>query len=162
MTRCFGLILASTFFSFCSSTSHPTASRTITCALSVHVPAPKSIFANEENPANGLKENVSGKVSMIQQDMTQADSADESAACDTPSTNRNPLNWWHDPLQSLFVSTCVMASMTLGGALRHPAIGSVGFWTVATYASFAVGLLVGQILVHRIYRDHVTGAPQGV
>jgi len=44
-----------------------------------------------------------------------------------PSLSRNPLNWWHDPLQSLFISTCIMASTTLGGVLRHPAVGSVGF-----------------------------------
>jgi hypothetical protein len=61
---------------------------TITCALSVHVPAPKSILANEENPVNGLEENVSGSVSIIQQDVTQADSAEDRVACDTPSTNK--------------------------------------------------------------------------
>jgi len=75
-----------------------------------------------------------------------------------PSLSRNPLNWWHDPLQSLFISTCAMASTAIGSALRRPTIGSVGFWTLAVYACFAVGLLVGQILVYRIYRENIITA----
>jgi hypothetical protein len=74
---------------------------------------------------------------------------------DRPSLTRNPLNWWKDPLQSLFISTCVMGSLAIGGALRHPAIGSVGFWMVGTYTSFALGLSLGQILVYRIYRENI-------
>jgi len=75
-----------------------------------------------------------------------------------PSLSRNPLNWWHDPLQSLFISTCVMVSTAIGGALRRPTIGSVGFWTLAVYACFALGLLIGQILVYRIYRENIIAA----
>lgn len=72
-----------------------------------------------------------------------------------PSLSRNPLNWWHDPLQSLFISTCIMVSTAIGSALRGPTIGSVGFWTLAVYVCFALGLLVGQILVYRIYRENI-------
>jgi hypothetical protein len=43
-----------------------------------------------------------------------------------PSLSRNPLNWWGDPLQSLFISTCGMAAMAVGSAVRRPTIGSVG------------------------------------
>jgi hypothetical protein len=75
-----------------------------------------------------------------------------------PSLSRNPLNWWHDPLQSLFISTCIMVSTAIGGALRHPTMGSVGFWTLAVYACVALGLLVGQILVYRIYRENIIAA----
>ena len=75
-----------------------------------------------------------------------------------PSLSRNPLNWWHDPLQSLFISTCIMVSTAIGSALRHPTIGSVGFWTLAVYACFALGLLVGQILVYWIYRENIIAA----
>jgi hypothetical protein len=75
-----------------------------------------------------------------------------------PSLSRNPLNWWHDPLQSLFISTCIMVSTAIGSALRHPAIGSVGFWTLGVYACFALRLLVGQILVYRIYRSSIIPA----
>src|SRR5208282_403452 len=41
---------------------------------------------------------------------------------DRPSLNRNPLNWWRDPLQSLFISACVMVSMAIGGAVRYPKV----------------------------------------
>ena len=75
-----------------------------------------------------------------------------------PSLRRNPLNWWHDPLQSLFISTCVMAAMAIGSVARRPTIGSVGFWTVAVYTCFAFGLLIGQILVYRIYRKNIIAA----
>jgi len=75
-----------------------------------------------------------------------------------PSLSRNPLNWWHDPLQSLFISTCIMVSAAIGSALRHPTIGSVGFWMFAAYTCFALGLLVGQILVYRIYRENIIAA----
>jgi hypothetical protein len=75
-----------------------------------------------------------------------------------PSLSRNPLNWWHDPLQSLFISTCVIVSSAIGSALRRPTIGSVGFWTLAVYVCFALGLLVGQILVYRIYRENIIAA----
>ena len=75
-----------------------------------------------------------------------------------PSLSRNPLNWWHDPLQSLFISMCVMVSTAIGSALRRPTIGSVGFWTLAVFACFALGLLVGQILVYRIYRENIVAA----
>ncbi len=75
-----------------------------------------------------------------------------------PSLSRNPLNWWHDPLQSLFITTCIAVSTVIGSALRHPTIGSVGFWMLATYTSLALGLLVGQILVYRIYRENIIAA----
>jgi hypothetical protein len=72
-----------------------------------------------------------------------------------PSFHRNPFNWWGDPLQSLFISTCIMVTNTLGGALRRPAIGSVGFWLVGSYACCFVGLLIGQVLIYRIYGGQV-------
>ena len=75
-----------------------------------------------------------------------------------PSLSRNPLNWWHDPLQSLFISTCIMLSMAIGSALRRPVIGSVGFWMLAAYACVAFGLVVDQILVYRIYRQNIIAA----
>jgi hypothetical protein len=72
-----------------------------------------------------------------------------------PSLSRSPLNWWRDPLQSLFISTCVAVSMAIGGALRHPTIGSVGFWMVTAYTCFAFGLSIGQILAYRMYRENI-------
>jgi hypothetical protein len=75
-----------------------------------------------------------------------------------PTLSRNPFNWWHDPLQSLFISTCIMVSTAIGSVLRRPTIGSVGFWTLAAYVCSALGLLVGQILVYRIYRENIIAA----
>lgn len=72
-----------------------------------------------------------------------------------PSLNRNPLNWWRDPLQALFVSTSIMFAMAIGGAFQHPAFGSVGFWTLGMYVCLAIGLIAGQILVYQIYRQRI-------
>lgn len=74
------------------------------------------------------------------------------------SWDRNPLDWWHDPLQSLFMSAFVSAAMAVGAALREPTVGSTGFWMVGMYASVAAGLSTGQILAHRIYRDRIVPA----
>lgn len=72
-----------------------------------------------------------------------------------PSWMRNPLRWWRDPLQALFIATCVMAAMAIGSALQRPNFGSVGFWMLGVYACFAVGLFLGQLLVYRIYRERI-------
>jgi len=72
-----------------------------------------------------------------------------------PSWGRNPFNWWFDPLQSLFITSCVMAAMAIGSAVRHPALGTVAFWTFGVYSCSAVGLFIGQILVYRIYRTNI-------
>jgi tellurite resistance protein TehA-like permease len=72
-----------------------------------------------------------------------------------PSWTRNPFNWWGDPLQSLFVSTCIMGAMAAGSAVQHPAFGSVGFWILGVYLCFTIGLLVGQLLVYRIFRQRI-------
>ena len=75
-----------------------------------------------------------------------------------PSWSRNPLKWSRDPLQSLFISSCIMAATAIGGAVKHPALGSVGFWTLGVYGCFAIGLIVGQILVYRIYRQRIASS----
>ena len=75
-----------------------------------------------------------------------------------PSWNRNPLRWWRDPLQALFVLTCIMTATAIGSAVRQPTFGSVGFWTLGMYACLAIGLFVGQILVYRIYRQRIASS----
>jgi hypothetical protein len=72
-----------------------------------------------------------------------------------PSWSRNPLNWWGDPLQSLFMSTCIMTATAIGSAIQRPVFGSVGFWTLGVYCCSTIGLLVGQVLVYRIYRQRI-------
>jgi hypothetical protein len=71
------------------------------------------------------------------------------------SWTRNPFNWWGDPLQSLFMSTCIMAATAIGSAIQRPVFGSVGFWTLGVYCCFTIGLLVGQVLVYRIFRQRI-------
>ena len=68
-----------------------------------------------------------------------------------PSWDRNPANWWDDPLQSLFMSTCFLTATAVGAALRWPKVGSVGFWLVGVYFSIAVGLAFGQLLVRCVF-----------
>jgi len=75
-----------------------------------------------------------------------------------PSWKRNSINWWQDPLQSLFMTTCTTAMMAVGAALRRPAIGSAGFWTLRVYCSVAIGFEIGQIVVYRVYRRHILEA----
>jgi len=74
-----------------------------------------------------------------------------------PSLDRNPVNWWFDPLQSLFMSTCLVAAMAVGGLL-HRLSGPVAFWMVAMYFCLTFGLVIGQVLVYRVYRDFVVAA----
>src|SRR5256885_15724323 len=44
-----------------------------------------------------------------------------------PSWNRNPLNWWGDPLQSLFVTTCVMGATAIGVLCDGPRLDQLVF-----------------------------------
>jgi hypothetical protein len=66
------------------------------------------------------------------------------------------MNWWHDPLQSLFISSLLCSGMAVGSALRRPSFNSAAFWTSGMFVSSAVGLLIGQMLVYRIYRQRIT------
>lgn len=72
-----------------------------------------------------------------------------------PSWDRNPSDWWHDPLQSLFISTWAMAGMTIGSALRCHHVGSVGFWMLGAYFCAFGGLLIGQAMVYGLYRKRI-------
>jgi hypothetical protein len=74
-----------------------------------------------------------------------------------PSIDRNPVNWWFDPLQSLFITTCNIAAMGVG-SLLHRATGTVAFWMVSTYFCAFFGLVIGQVLVYRVYRNRVVAA----
>jgi hypothetical protein len=73
-----------------------------------------------------------------------------------PSWFRSPLNWWGDPLQSLFIVTLIMAGYTLGSLLWHPAYNSIGFWTVSFYSCMVLGLVIGQSLAYRVYKTNIT------
>lgn len=68
------------------------------------------------------------------------------------------MNWWHDPLQSLFISTFVFGAGAIGGVARRPSVNSVGFWMVGVQVCFAVGLLIGQLLAYRVYSKQIIAA----
>ncbi len=74
-----------------------------------------------------------------------------------PSWNRFPLNW-DDPLQAAFITTWCSFGLFVGSLFRIRHSGILGFWTVALWGSIFVGLLIGQALAYRIYRDRITGA----
>ena len=77
-----------------------------------------------------------------------------------PSFSRNPLNWRHDPLQSLFIATCVFGAGSIGGAAHRPSINSSEFWMVGVQLCFAVGLLIGQVLIYRTYGNRITAVAE--
>lgn len=73
----------------------------------------------------------------------------------TPSWDRNPYNWWYDPLQALFMMRWIMFGMALGSLIRIPTYGSIGFWTLGVYFCCAAGTAIGQFFVYKIYRDRI-------
>jgi len=75
-----------------------------------------------------------------------------------PSWDRHPINWWADPLQSLFISTWVISAMAGGSVVRLSGSGEKGFWMFAFFLCFAVGLAIGQFIVYKIFRDRIKGA----
>src|ERR1700722_4917751 len=81
-----------------------------------------------------------------------------SGKCETlqrPSWNRHGINWWYDPLQSLFISNFVTAGLVIGSAFRLSKENETGFWLFVSYCCMTVGLLIGQFLVYRIFRSRI-------
>lgn len=74
----------------------------------------------------------------------------------TPSWDRNPYNWWYDPLQALFMMRWIMSGMALGSMIRLPTYGSIGFSTFGVYFCTAVGATIGQFFVYRIFHSRIT------
>jgi hypothetical protein len=72
-----------------------------------------------------------------------------------PSWNRHAIDWWHDPLQSLFISNWTAAALAIGSAIRLPEVHAAGFWVSAMCFCLAIGLLIGQFLVYRIFRARI-------
>jgi hypothetical protein len=68
-----------------------------------------------------------------------------------PSWKRFSFDWWHDPLQCLFLSTCFMGAMAVGAALRLPGTTSTGSWMFMSFLSMFIGLTIGQGFVYRLY-----------
>ncbi len=75
-----------------------------------------------------------------------------------PSWDRNPLRWWTDPLQALFVTTLIMLAWAIGCQLHISGSGTIGFWTVAVYWCIFLGLVIGQVLGYIIFRRRINAA----
>jgi len=72
-----------------------------------------------------------------------------------PSWRRFSMDWWHDPLQCLFLTCCVMGAMAVGAAFRLPGTSQSGFWMFMFFLSIFAGLLIGQFAVYGVYRERI-------
>jgi len=70
-----------------------------------------------------------------------------------PSWDRFPLNWWGDPLQTLFISTLSALGLVVGSLFRFGTSGIIEVQLAATYVSILVGLVIGQMIVYAVYRS---------
>jgi hypothetical protein len=75
-----------------------------------------------------------------------------------PSWRRFSINWWRDPLQCLFLTTCFVGGMAVGAALHLAATTSTGFWMFATFFCMFIGLIVGQVIAYAFHRARLTKA----
>src|SRR5215472_16278120 len=73
-----------------------------------------------------------------------------------PSLRRFSMDWWHDPLQCLFMSCGAAAGMALGAALRLPGTSSTGFWMFMFFLCLFLGLLIGQVGVYIVHRERIS------
>jgi hypothetical protein len=73
-----------------------------------------------------------------------------------PSLSRFSIDWWHDPLQCLFLSCAFTGGMALGAAFRLPGTSTTGFWEFMFFLCLFLGLLIGQLGVYLVYRERIT------
>ena len=73
-----------------------------------------------------------------------------------PSLRRFSIDWWHDPLQCLFLSCGFAAGMALGAAFRLPGTSTTGFWTFMFFVCLFLGLLIGQLGVYLVHHERIT------
>jgi len=72
-----------------------------------------------------------------------------------PSLRRFSMDWWHDPLQCLFLSCAFAAGMALGAAFRLPRSSTTGFWMFMFFVCIFLGLLIGQVGVYLVHRERI-------
>ena len=72
-----------------------------------------------------------------------------------PSLRRFSINWWHDPLQCLFLSCGFAGAMAVGAALRLPRTSSTGFWMFMSFLCLFPGLLIGKLGVYIVHRERI-------
>ena len=76
-------------------------------------------------------------------------------ALQRPSWNRYGLNWWYDPLQSLFLTNFFCGGLAVGSAFHLLGTSETGFWLFISYCCMAIGLSIGQFFVYRIFRSRI-------
>lgn len=81
--------------------------------------------------------------------------ADKQQTLRRPSLSRFSLDWWHDPLQCLFLSSCSAASVVIGAVFHLNCTTATGFWMFTSFVSILAGLLIGQIFVYVAFRSRV-------
>ena len=74
-----------------------------------------------------------------------------------PSWKRNPLNWRGDPLQGLFILTCILTAFTAGCSVRLFEANHASIWVFSAFCSMTIGLLIGQVLVYKRYETRIAG-----
>ena len=72
------------------------------------------------------------------------------------SWRRFSIDWWHEPLQCLFLSCCFAGAMAVGAAFRLPGTSRTGFWMFMFFVCLFLGLLIGQLGVYSVHRDRIT------
>jgi hypothetical protein len=72
-----------------------------------------------------------------------------------PSWRRFSIDWWHDPLQCLFLTCWFTGGMAAGAALRLPRTSQTGFWMFMFFVCMFLGLLIGQFVAYAVYREYI-------
>ena len=72
-----------------------------------------------------------------------------------PSLARFSIDWWHDPLQCLFLSCVFTGGMAVGAAFRLQGTSTTGFWEFMFFLCLFLGLLVGQLGVYVVHRERI-------
>ena len=72
-----------------------------------------------------------------------------------PSWRRFGTDWWHDPLQCLFLMCWCTGAMVVGAALRLRGTSQTGFWMFMFFVAMFLGLLIGQVVAHVVFREHI-------
>lgn len=75
-----------------------------------------------------------------------------------PSFDRNPFRFWGDPLQFLFVISLGTCAVALGAVPRLPWTDTVGLLRFGVSCSFAIGTLLAQAFVYRVFRSRILAA----
>jgi len=72
-----------------------------------------------------------------------------------PSWSRSSLDWWHDPLQCLLLSSCFVGGMSVGAVFHLKGTTAAGFWMFMAFCGMFAGLVIGQLIVYAVFRDRI-------